>query len=319
MLRGCQCTPFFHTLGARECPRLCHGQSLLCMNKILDQIGEFREVEVDETESGGTKRMAKCLEACQDQQNEVAVTTSRLPNRQTMLKWSDFCIVMEKLKKSCNHVWKRIDLDRQYPSLCSLLLVKLNETNLNSFHVNNKELCMKALSTFNILGGVGDSNKGDVKEASDEELLNSLFQYARENLALVNIYIKPPVVTRITKDERIPVIWFVANCGGILGLCMGFSIVTVFEVLHYFCRLIFTTCSSIVKRIQNKKEIIHVNNTCQTENANDYIKSDSSSTLLKPISIHKQHDHERECIESTIQRSCPEFETCRTELTPERT
>ena len=26
---------------------------------------------------------------------------------------------------------------------------------------------------------------------------------------------------------------FVANCGGILGLCMGFSIVTVFEVLHY--------------------------------------------------------------------------------------
>ena len=99
MLRDCQCTPFFHTLGARECPRLCHGQSLLCMNKILDQIGEFREVEVDETETGGTKRMAKCLEACQDQQNEVAVTTSRLPNRQTMLKWSDFCIVMEKLKK----------------------------------------------------------------------------------------------------------------------------------------------------------------------------------------------------------------------------
>ena len=61
------------------------------MNKILDQIGEYREVEIEDTNTG-SKRMAKCLEACKDQQNEVAVTTSRLPNRQTMLKWSDFCI-----------------------------------------------------------------------------------------------------------------------------------------------------------------------------------------------------------------------------------
>ena len=28
-----------------------------------------------------------------------------------------------------------------------------------------------------------------------------------------------------------------ANCGGILGLCMGFSIVTVFEVLHYLVKM----------------------------------------------------------------------------------
>ena len=63
-------------------------------------------------------------------------------------------------------------------------------------------------------------------------LTESLYKYARENLALVNIYIKEPVVTKIVRDQRIPVIWFVANCGGILGLCMGFSIVTVFEVIH---------------------------------------------------------------------------------------
>ena len=40
------------------------------------------------------------------------------------------------------------------------------------------------------------------------------------------------VVTKILRDQRVPIIWFVANCGGILGLCMGFSIVTVFEVFH---------------------------------------------------------------------------------------
>ena len=41
------------------------------------------------------------------------------------------------------------------------------------------------------------------------------------------------VVTRdinyitLRRDQKIPVIWFVANSGGILGLCMGFSMVTV--------------------------------------------------------------------------------------------
>ena len=34
--------------------------------------------------------------------------------------------------------------------------------------------------------------------------------------------IQEPVVTRILRDQKIPVISFVANTGGLLGLCMGF-------------------------------------------------------------------------------------------------
>ena len=41
----------------------------------------------------------------------------------------------------------------------------------------------------------------------DLVLLNAIFAYARENVALVNIYIKPPVVTRILRDQRTPIIW----------------------------------------------------------------------------------------------------------------
>ena len=248
------------------------------MNNILDQIGEYREVEV-EKEANGEKYMAKCLEACEDQQNEVAVTSSRLPNRQTMLKWSDFCIVMQKLRKSCVHVWKRIDLDRQYPSLCSLLLKKLNLTALSSFNEDNKHLCKNILSNFKIFGQVKED--GDSSDSSDEELLNALFLYSRENLALVNIYIKPPVVTRIMKDERIPVIWFVANCGGILGLCMGFSIVTVFEVLHYLCRTLMTSCSSLLCKKRNN-----------TSTDGDQCKrSDTASTFLRQTTVINNFEH----------------------------
>ena len=35
------------------------------------------------------------------------------------------------------------------------------------------------------------------------------------------------------RDEKIPIISFVANTGGLLGLCMGFSLVSVFEIIFH--------------------------------------------------------------------------------------
>ena len=250
VLNDCKCTPFFHTLGGSKCPRICKGPSTLCMNEILDQIGEYREVEIGNV-TIGTNRTARCLEACEDQQNEVAVTTSKLPNRQTMLKWSDFCVIMEKLEKSCNHLNKRIELDINYPTLCPLLLAKLNGPYFSKFNGDRKELCKKAFNNFTEFWDVKEFQTDVVENSTDEALLSAMFTYARQNLALVNIYIKPPVVKRIMRDERIPVIWFVANCGGILGLCMGFSIVTVFEVIHYLIRLFLYLCQFPFRQKKN--------------------------------------------------------------------
>ena len=47
------------------------------------------------------------------------------------------------------------------------------------------------------------------------------------------MHLQDPVVTKIMRDQKIPVIAFVANTGGLLGLCMGFSLVSVFEVLYH--------------------------------------------------------------------------------------
>ena len=240
VLELCHCTPFFHTLAFKKVPILCNGYSLLCMNQIMDQIGEYTDVEFKDG-NNGQKRTAKCLEACEDQQNQVTVTTSRLPNRQTMLKWPEFCNVVEKLLKSCDNSWKRSGIDRNYPDLCLLLQSKFNEMTLAPFNAENKKVCMDILSNFNILELTKDFQQENVSSVSSQEpLLSGLFKYARENLAIVNIYIKPPVVTKILKDEKIPVIQFVANCGGILGLCMGCSLVTGFEVLYFVVHSLFT-------------------------------------------------------------------------------
>ena len=60
-----------------------------------------------------------------------------------------------------------------------------------------------------------------------------LYIYAKNNLAVVNIYIKEPVVTNIWRDQKTPAINFIAYTGGLLGLCMGFSLVSLFEILYY--------------------------------------------------------------------------------------
>ena len=70
----------------------------------------------------------------------------------------------------------------------------------------------------------------DIRIQNVEDIL---YIYAKNNLAVVNIYIKEPVVTNIWRDQKTPVINFIAYTGGLLGLCMGFSLVSLFEILYY--------------------------------------------------------------------------------------
>ena len=39
--------------------------------------------------------------------------------------------------------------------------------------------------------------------------------------------------SQVKRDQKVPTIWFIANIGGILGLSMGCSLVTIFEILHH--------------------------------------------------------------------------------------
>jgi hypothetical protein len=81
-----------------------------------------------------------------------------------------------------------------------------------------------------------------------------LFVYAKNNLALVNVYIKDPVVTRIKRDQKIPLIGFVANTGGLLGLCMGFSLVSVAEIIYHALVNVCHGCRGGVRRVQTYKQ-----------------------------------------------------------------
>ena len=51
------------------------------------------------------------------------------------------------------------------------------------------------------------------------------------------MFIRQPFATRIKVDEHFSIIDAIANIGGIMGLCMGFSLVTLVEVCYHIACL----------------------------------------------------------------------------------
>ena len=70
------------------------------------------------------------------------------------------------------------------------------------------------------------------------------------------------MVTRIKRDQKIPIIGFVANTGGLLGLCMGFSLVSAFEIV-YHCMMTVCWTSVHFYRRQTSQRIVQKNNIQQ--------------------------------------------------------
>ena len=55
----------------------------------------------------------------------------------------------------------------------------------------------------------------------------------RENLAIINIFIKESYTKRFRKTEKMSRISYIASSGGLLGLCMGFSFVSLAEIAYH--------------------------------------------------------------------------------------
>lgn len=231
------------------------------MNDILRDIGSHTHVRTNQT---GQIVWKPCLFSCQDQSYTTSVTTSTFPNMHTFLRGPEFCLMLRKLKSSCQ-TSKNITLDEQYPNLCPLIgqfpqlcLTKTfgpqgEESYIEFFNASHEN----PLPDEDVLQVIFSDEMTLRQEAL--QLISLLHKYARENLLLANIYIKDPAVTMIKRDQKIPVIWFVANVGGILGLCMGCSLVTVFEVLHHFLLLFLKTGKRSVSKIQRTMRLASFN------------------------------------------------------------
>ena len=69
----------------------------------------------------------------------------------------------------------------------------------------------------------------------NETLVNELHEYGKQNLALVHVMIQSPYVTKIKRDVAMTLTTYIANAGGLLGLCIGFSFISAIEIFFWFC------------------------------------------------------------------------------------
>ena len=96
-------------------------------------------------------------------------------------------------------------------------------------------------------------NNKTISKAIESEI----HKYASENLAIINIFIKESYTKRFRKTEKMSRISYIASSGGLLGLCMGFSFVSLAEIAYHCFLCIVLLCRkkrAMFKKTQNQKK-----------------------------------------------------------------
>ena len=154
------------------------------------------------------------------------------------LRSEDVLHLILKLTDLCNssimiYGAKRPLLDLQYPELCplfDLIIESVPEVNLE----------LGAHTFYESLG---------LNETTLASLKQQLMTYASENLIKINAFLDSPYLSKFETDEVfcslsikmkrqillkvMSMTTFIANIGGMLGLCLGFSFVSLVEIFFF--------------------------------------------------------------------------------------
>ena len=83
------------------------------------------------------------------------------------------------------------------------------------------------------------------------EFKRLLVAYAKENTALVTSFLSTPFTQIIGVDKNTSVIDAISSMGGLMGLFMGFTMVTLAEIIYYSSSLLITSLVGIKKQVGN--------------------------------------------------------------------
>ena len=197
---------------------ICTGEKLHCALEQLKFMGSSQDPDMTMVQTAENKTK-KCLQRCDLQTETIMTTTSTFPNRETFVYRQEFCYVLQKIARVCaNPIQKQIFEQR----------------------INFSDCCKQILELNNTLRICDDGDHADLTIASSRPaVVEFLYDYANKNLAVLNVFIRDPYYTKYLKSEQITPISFIGNAGGLLGLCMGMSFVSIFEVFYHLGNKIF--------------------------------------------------------------------------------
>lgn len=229
----CGCLPSFVEYNQNKID-ICTGEKLYCSLDWMKFMGSSKDPDLTVVQTLDNKTQ-RCLQRCDIQSETIMTTTSNFPNRETFLYRQEFCYVLQKIARICSNPIQKLVFEQK---------------------VTMKDCCKQILELNNTLKVCDEFDRANVTLAySKPEIIDFLFDYASKNLAILNLFIRDPYYTKYLKSEQISVISFIGNAGGLLGLCMGMSFVSIFELFYHCFNTIFISCD---RGCRTKKRMIEV-------------------------------------------------------------
>ena len=190
----------------------CQGSGLGCIVNVYNQI-LFKTGEPISYIKQEEKKPIKCLQRCDFQTDSMTLSSTNLVSKNAFPRLHYFCLTFLKIARICNSNNYRITyFEEKYPNLNCTYIKGINY---------ERDVCYPSdWPNPRVLKNFG-------------KLANYLYDYAQNNIVSLEIFIKDPFYTKIKRDEQMTVISFIGNAGGLLGLCMGLSMISLIEVLYY--------------------------------------------------------------------------------------
>ena len=233
---NCRCIPSFFA-ECSDCGTYysiflpdCTGKELYCANARMKSLGlvdvsEENDIIVPEALENPTlignitkPDSISCIPACRVQENTNQMSYAPYPQLGNFFYQETFCDVASHIwQVTCQEENRTFFMDLKQPNLCPML---------GDFddYFGNKSSCFDWPENY-----FNDYNN------PNDTLVNELYRYGKDNLALIHIVIQSPYVTKIKRDVEMTFTSYIANTGGIVGLCLGFSFISGFELIFWFC------------------------------------------------------------------------------------
>ena len=245
ILSNCNCIPNFVNMGI-DIPYndidVCRGNKLECAINNMNNFGND-DMGLNKAFDTNNKSMT-CFTRCDMQQQNLISTQSNYPNRQTFAARHDFCLILKKLNRVCKDPVRRITLEKYYETYdffisCEQMQSK-EITKICQYFDDDYEEEMSGFDWIEDDYDIYDEwdnfspNTLILNESPyKSKLIEFLYTYASENIAILKVFYKDPYYTLFKKDEEMSTVSWIGNTGGLFGLCMGLSVVSIFEMLYH--------------------------------------------------------------------------------------
>jgi len=225
IINTCNCRPPFATFTRSDNKLVlelmtkypvCVKESLFCLKNFTNHWGNENR-DLDKTLNTQTGKVSECYQACNYQSEQLFTSSSQYPSKNTFPeRKNSFCQIVKKVRDEvCKNRFRRRSFEDHYGA---------NECAKYEF----QNICTENYE-FEI-------------ENLDKELQDSVIHYARDNVISFKIFVGDPYYTQIVRSRKISMPQMLGTIGGLIGLCIGFSVVSLVEVF-YFVTTMCSTCS----------------------------------------------------------------------------